>query len=125
MADSTIGRLIGLGLDAPDPLRYNGGAVSGASLYRLIGQPLSAPYFGFSGNYKIAGTTTDSGVPASRRVLVLPHYAPNVIRDITSVAVSGVWSAENLAPGKYLVVGMDVSGVHNSVSYDFIDAVAM
>ena len=125
MADSTVGRLLGLGLDAPDPLRYNGGAVSGASVGVYLDAIKRAPHVSFGGAFKVAGTTTDSGVPVARRVLVLPHYAPNVIRDITSSAATGIWSADDLAPGKYLVIGMDMTGARNSVTYDFIDAVPM
>lgn len=125
MANSTYGRVIGLGLDAPDPLRYNGGANSGPPGARFIEPTFRTPHHAWSGRYKLAGTTTDAGTPVSRRVLVSPMYSIQIIRDTYSDASSGAWEFIGLAPGKYLIIGIDVSGEHNAVVFSHVDAVAM
>jgi hypothetical protein len=55
----------------------------------------------------------------------MPQFAPNVIRDVTSDATTGAWSATLLAPGKYIALGVDMTNAHNAVVYSHVDAVPM
>lgn len=137
MANATSGRLAPCGsLYIAIPRTIHG--VSGAGSRVMIpgvanGVPITkAPFSvgvqaqGFSGNYKVAGTTTDNGVPVARWVYLFPQAAPSLlIASAFTPASTGAFLFTGLAAGNYIVMGVDPSGTNNAVVYDFVAAVSM
>lgn len=121
MADVTQGVLFNAGL-----LEVAPGANSGAAPVRIENRLLCVPwtYYGYNGLYKVAGTTLRNGVAvAGRRVLLMPLNTLLFLTGCYSNA-SGAFLFDGLAPGKYLVLGVDPTSADNAVVYDAVSSVA-
>lgn len=77
----------------------------------------------YSGVYKIQGSCTLNGDPVGgRRVYLMPHSLGLLIGGV-AVGSDGLFLFDGLSPGKYKVVGEDVSGATNGVVWAYVDAV--
>lgn len=81
---------------------------------------------GHGGNFKIAGTTLLSGVPTSKRVFLYPENTPTLCIASTMSGSGGAFVFNNLAPGKYFVIGLDPnSGGTDGAIHTWITAIPM
>lgn len=62
------------------------------------------------GVYRITGTVTVSGAPASRRVKLFEQRANYLVRETWSDANTGQYRFENIRPGTYFVIAFDYTG---------------
>ncbi len=62
------------------------------------------------GAYRLSGTVTVSGTPASRRVKLFSQAESFLIREAWSDAVTGMYAFENIRPGTYFVIAFDYTG---------------
>jgi len=63
-----------------------------------------------SGGKKISGRTYFTGVPASRRVLLIKEGPPSfIIGEFVTEAYTGNFNFIGLAPGKYIVLDLDTA----------------
>ena len=120
MADATAGFLL---IRGGASLRTSNG-VSGEPDNVLLPSLYGIAWGGaFSGHYKLAGSCTLGGDPVGNRlVLVFPHGSPSCVAG-AFVGTDGLFEFDGLAPGKYKVVGEDLSGETNGVIYAYVDAV--
>ncbi len=105
--------------------RYNAAQVAGAVFSTGVRGQLNyklrrTPY---TGNFRVAGSTTDSAVPVSRRV-DLYEQASGIIVARQQSSAAGEFEFRDIAPGKYTVMGTDTTGTLNSVVAAHVDAVA-
>lgn len=94
-----------------------------ATVGRLL-SPARSPGYAWSGGYKVEGQTLEDGEQVRRRVVLFPNNAITPIREVFSAA-DGSYLFEQLASGKYIVLGIDKTGNRNAVVYSHIDSVAM
>jgi len=76
----------------------------------------------YSGRKRIAGSTTVLGLPAARMVHLFDQKRGQIIATAMTKA-DGQFQFTELAPGTYTVMGVDPSGVQNSVVYANVTAV--
>jgi hypothetical protein len=133
---------------ARDLLDRGGAAVAGRGPYRMApggGTPAATdresmgrrPYSGgsglaiasgYAGAYRIAGVCQQAGTLAllQRLVLLSPQGVPAlVIAAVYSDPVTGAFAFNNIAPGRYIVEGVDTGGVQDVVVHALVTAVAM
>ena len=81
----------------------------------------------YSGMYKIAGTTKKAGsIPYPANVLVFPDESPGLcVASARTDSITGTFVINNLAAGKYIVVGLDPTGSFNDATYDHVTSVPM
>lgn len=79
---------------------------------------------GYSGSYRIAGSTVDGGTPVKRAVYLFAHPGLVLVRSTVTELPAATYEFTGLAAGSYLVVGVDPDGVQNAVSYSHVSAVA-
>lgn len=95
-------------------------APSGLARSRNWTRPWSVtPY---SGELRIAGSTTVLGLPKARRVDLLDQKS-GLIVDRRNTGPDGVFAFEQLADGVYALVGVDNSAEQNSVIYAHVTPV--
>jgi hypothetical protein len=145
MPGATSGRLVLCGdFGVRGPLSRTSAAISGPGVNKVLGaaqpkpgtgqpggrapfigivaplqpgdNPVARPTQGYTGNYKIAGTTLLDGFPTSARVMLNPAKAPGLcIAEVdTDAATGGVFVFLNVAPGLYTVEAIDPTGVENN-----------
>jgi hypothetical protein len=93
-----------------------------ASITPSVCGPFLQEYLGV---YQISGQTQLAGVPFRALVHLYPDRVPTLPVRSTFTDASGVYSFTDLAPGRYLVLGIDASGTYNAVVWDIVDAVPM
>lgn len=80
---------------------------------------------GYTGAYKIAGTTLLQAVPVRRQLFVFPQAAPSLCVASGTSAADGTFEFLHLAAGQYQVLGVDPSGATDSAVHAFVSAVLM
>ena len=76
----------------------------------------------FSGNKRIAGSTTSLGVPLARRVDLLDQKSGQIIERINTPN-TGEFEFTEIADGTYSLVGVDNTAEQNSVIFAHVSAV--
>ena len=76
----------------------------------------------FSGNKRIAGSTTSLGVPLARRVDLLDQKSGQIIERINTPK-TGEFEFKEIADGTYSLVGVDNTAEQNSVIFAHVAAV--
>jgi hypothetical protein len=74
--------------------------------------------------YKVQGTTTQLGVPTARKVWLVDQ-ASGLLVDSVATDSTGAFVFNEILPGTYSVIGVNPTGVQNSVIYAHIAAVPM
>lgn len=122
MADATAGFMFRGGDFSQQALRTSNG-VSGTPSNQLVGRsgvPWATLY---SGTYKLEGSCVLNGQPVGgRRVFVMPHLLGFMIAGGV-VESDGLFLFDGIAPGKYKVIGEDITGETNGVIFAYVDAV--
>lgn len=120
MADATAGFLL---IRGGASLRTDNG-VSGEGDHACLNKSYGIAWGGtYSGLYKLEGSCTLNGDPVGDRlVIAFPHGRADVVRGVF-VGEDGLFLFDGLSPGKYKVVGEDVSGTTNGVVWAYVDAV--
>lgn len=78
---------------------------------------------GYSGGYRIAGTTVDGGAPVKRAVYLFAHPGLVLVRSTVTELPTGAFEFTGLAAGQYTIVGVDPDGVQNAVTYSHVTSV--
>ena len=78
---------------------------------------------GFAGKYRVAGRTLNAGYPVSHQVYLFSQASMSLVRSTTTELPNAEFEFTGLAPGLYLVLGVDRSGTQNAVTYSHITAV--
>ncbi|MDD2978125.1 discoidin domain-containing protein [Aquabacterium sp.] len=76
----------------------------------------------YTGNKRIAGSTTELGLPSARKVHLLEQKSGMII-DTRHTRADGLFEFAGIAAGTYTVLGVDSSGAQNSVVYAHVEAV--
>lgn len=76
------------------------------------------------GNYKITGVTKELGIPVSRLVRLYDAQSGNLVMEKSSDLL-GNFEFSGIQPLKYSVVGVDRTGVENSVIFANVEPVLM
>lgn len=75
----------------------------------------------FSGNYHIAGTTTDIAAPVARTVRLLDQTSGVLVDEIKTRA-NGSFDFRNIRHGLWTVIGVDESAAQNSVVFSHVES---
>ncbi len=75
----------------------------------------------FSGNYHIAGTTTNITIPVARTVRLLDQASGMLVDEITTHA-DGSFDFKNIRHGLWTVIGIDESAAQNSVVFSHVES---
>jgi len=93
----------------------------GRGFQRVTAPVVQTPW---TGNFYIAGTTTVLGVPHIRRVDLIDQRSGVLVRSLTTKS-DGVFLFDNIGPGPWTVVGVDVTATHNSVIFAHVVPIPM
>ena len=88
----------------------------------------SAYEIGFTGRYRVAGTTQVDGspkLPVSRKVRLHDQKTGILAREMWSAQSTGVYSFDNIKAGVYYVVALDHTHAFNAVIASDYAALAM
>lgn len=109
-------------IEAALPQTWYSSAVRGPNMCR--GRNNTRPWrlTPFSGNKRIAGSTTSLGVPLARRVDLLDQKSGQIIERINTPN-TGEFEFKEIADGTYSLVGVDNTAEQNSVIFAHVAAV--
>lgn len=121
MANSTSGLCL-----APTITAFRDGAVAAGNpkaisfIAKIAAHSIIA---GYSGSYRIAGSTVDGGTPVKRAVYLFAQPSMLLVRSATTELPAGAFEFTGLAAGQYVVMGFDPDGVQNAVTYSHVSSV--
>ena len=98
----------------------------GAPIYTNVTRYYAPWNDNYAGAYKLVGKTIAGSAPYAAHVMVYPHNAPSVcIRDAMTDSITGTFTFNNLAAGRYLIAAIDTTGTYRMVNYSLVAAVPM